>query len=171
MDVCGVPTKLKWPNDLIYESSDDPIAWRKVAGMLSEIRVDSSQSRSALVVGLGINVNLSSRQLARIAPNAGSLSEIAGTSVSRVKLLDALLRGVETGYDRLCAGEDPYRAWRDHLAWLGREVEVVRGDVRVRGVAQDVDPAGDLIVRTVRGEAVRFSAGDVSLRPTWNADG
>ncbi len=163
--VCGVPTKLKWPNDLIYEPDDSPVGWLKLAGMLSEVHLSASGQPAALVVGLGINVSIGADELSMIAPNAGSLSALAGVLISRVALLDALLDDIEARYDALRSGLDPMSEWRERLAWLGSSVEVVRNATRIAGIAEDVDRDGNLVIRTDAGDRISVSAGDVSLRP------
>ncbi|MBN1248554.1 MAG: biotin--[acetyl-CoA-carboxylase] ligase [Anaerolineae bacterium] len=162
--VCGLRTKLKWPNDLIYESGDPGSGWVKLAGMLSEIWTSPAGDTGALVVGLGINVNMAARRLAEVSAHAGSLSALVGTSVSRVALLEALLEDIEARYDTLCAGDDPLARWRDQLAWLGRSVDVLRGPTHLCGTMEGVDDDGNLLLRTEERELLALSAGDVSLR-------
>jgi BirA family biotin operon repressor/biotin-[acetyl-CoA-carboxylase] ligase len=156
--VSGVPVVLKWPNDLIVEG--DERRWRKVAGLLSEV----GGAPDFLVVGVGLNVNVPRAQLPHLAPNATSLMAETGRQVSRVALLDAFLRGVEEGYERLRAGWDPLAEWEGALAWLGREVEVHTPTGSRRGIALGVDDGGALVLRLAEGQARSFPAGDVSLR-------
>jgi len=163
--VTGVPVILKWPNDLIHEGRADSGGWRKLAGMLSEVAISDAGKPEALIVGIGLNANLGAGELATLAPNAGSLSSLAGTCVSRVALLDAFLAALDGQYAALLNGEDPASAWSAHIAWLGQSVVVSVGDEVVRGEAIGVDGEGALLVLDSAGEQRRFLAGDVSLRP------
>ena len=91
--VAGIEVQLKWPNDLIVAREDG--AWRKIAGMLSEIG-GAAQQPDLLVVGLGLNVNVPSAALAKLAPNAGSLRAEIGHPVDRVAILDDFLKRLES---------------------------------------------------------------------------
>jgi len=119
----------------------------------------------ALVVGLGVNVNVAAGDLPALAPNAGSLSALTGAEVSRVDLLDTFLGEIESGYGDLLCGVDPVPAWREHLAWLGRPVVVHGADGIMQGIAEEIDAEGALVLRLPDGGTRRFLAGDVSLRP------
>lgn len=163
--VTGAAVRLKWPNDLIHESSGSSHGWTKLAGMLGEVAMSDAGNPEALVVGLGVNVNIASADLPRLAPNAGSLSSLVGAEISRRDLLDALLDEIESRYADLLNGVDPLPVWRRHLAWLGQSV-VVRGmEGEVHGVAEGIDADGALVLRLSNGQTRRFLAGDVSLRP------
>jgi BirA family biotin operon repressor/biotin-[acetyl-CoA-carboxylase] ligase len=172
--VCGLKTSLKWPNDLIFEPPEMSARWLKLAGMLSEVApgeagappaAGGARGADALVVGMGLNVNIPMARLAALAPNAGSLSALTGKHVSRLALLDALLCDIERRYDALLGGEDPWGGWRAQLAWLGCPVVVTYGAHVVPGTMAGVDEAGNLQLRTPGGAIRTFSAGDVSLRP------
>ncbi|MFP4345663.1 MAG: biotin--[acetyl-CoA-carboxylase] ligase [Anaerolineales bacterium] len=151
---------LKWPNDLIVEPDG---TWRKVAGMLSEIVLDDG-APAALVVGIGLNVNVPQEALSSLGPNAGSLSVEAGRSVDRLPILERFLSGAERMVKQLRGGWDPLPAWRARLAWQGERVAVRTPTVTLCGVMDDVDEDGALLLRTDDGALQRFSVGDVSLR-------
>lgn len=163
-DATGLDLKLKWPNDLIADAAGCDAGWVKLAGMLGEVVIDAHGEPEALVVGIGINVNVPATRLAEVAPNAGSLAGLLDRQLDRVALLDDLLVAVEREYDALVAGCDPLRRWRGCLAWLGRSVTVVRGKTRLAGVAEDVDRDGSLLLRARDGVLHTLGAGDVSLR-------
>ncbi len=160
--IAGVEVQLKWPNDLIIAREDG--AWRKIAGMLSEIG-GAAQHPTLLVVGLGLNVNVPSAALANLAPNAGSLRAEIGHSVDRVAILDDFLARLEAAYARWESGWEPLRAWEARLAWIGQTVSVHAPDAVHTGVALGVDDEGALLLRRLDGSRRAFSAGDVSLRP------
>jgi BirA family transcriptional regulator, biotin operon repressor / biotin---[acetyl-CoA-carboxylase] ligase len=162
--VCGLETRLKWPNDLIFEPPAQPEQWLKLGGMLSEVALGENGRDAALVVGMGLNVNIPPAQLGALAPNAGSLSALTDKQVSRVALLDALLNEIECRYEALLRGVDPVGAWQAQLAWQGRPVAVNCGTTVVQGILVGVDDQGCLNVRVAGGTVRTFSAGDVSLR-------
>jgi BirA family biotin operon repressor/biotin-[acetyl-CoA-carboxylase] ligase len=156
--VAGLPVSLKWPNDLIVKSQN----WRKLAGILTETGVIGERV-SFVVVGIGINVNVTPRELPTLAPDATSILAETGREVDRVRLLAVLLAGVEDRYTQLEAGESPHAEWTARLATLGERVEVITSEGTIAGVAESVDRRGALLLRTPDGELHRLIAGDVTL--------
>lgn len=86
--VTGLEPTIKHPNDVL-------VGGRKVAGILAEAR------DGRVVLGIGINVNVSADQLpAGTETPAGSLSQAAGREFSRAELLAELLLQLEERYDQ-----------------------------------------------------------------------
>jgi BirA family biotin operon repressor/biotin-[acetyl-CoA-carboxylase] ligase len=83
----GLQPEVRFPNDLL-------IRGRKVAGILAEARDDR------VVLGIGINVNLSEDELPTdVDTPATSLSIEAGGRIDRAQLLVTLLEQLEVRYD------------------------------------------------------------------------
>jgi len=160
----SVEPKLKWPNDLVVLVPSLPGGWGKLAGMLGEVVVGCESEPEAMVVGIGLNVNVPPTLLADLAPNATSLMALLGHPVDRAALLDGILQDIERGYEAFHRGTDPWPRWRESIAWLGQPVIVHTADHELVGTAVDVDPSGALLLRSSGGEVVRLLAGDVSLR-------
>jgi len=73
---CGVPARLKWPNDVLVPDGGDPDApYRKVCGILAEA------APPVVVVGVGINVSQSEAELP--VPTATSLLLAGGATLDR----------------------------------------------------------------------------------------
>jgi len=90
--VTGLEPTIKHPNDVLVDG-------RKVAGILAEAR------NGRVVLGIGINVNVSADQLpADTEAPAGSLSQAAGREFSRADLLAELLLRLEQRYDEWVSG-------------------------------------------------------------------
>lgn len=150
-----VVCRLKWPNDVVWEASED--GSRKIAGILAEVINTGSSPRS--VVGFGINVNQSSFP-PPIDAVAASIRQVKGSAISRLELLRdviSAMRGLSAlGPAELC---DRYRL---HSSTIGRTVNVAVSDRQIRAVALDIDAQGGLILDS--GETVR--AADVThVRP------
>ena len=154
--ITGLEVRVKWPNDL-------QISGCKVGGMLCEAGL-SGQRLAFVVVGLGINVNLSPANLGQLLTPATSLSHELGHEVERLPLLCALLEDLEIAYLRLSSGWLPHEVWRNHLATLGQQVQVGVPDQVITGLAEDVDADGALLVRQSDGSLATILAGDVTLR-------
>jgi BirA family biotin operon repressor/biotin-[acetyl-CoA-carboxylase] ligase len=130
----GGAVTLKWPNDVLVGET-------KLAGILAE-----GVAGAPPLVVLGVGVNVSQREAdwpADLAGRARSLLEL-GVSVDRATLLGALLERVDRWYGVLAdAGFAPVRAaWRRRGA-LGGRIRLADGE----GTAEDLGPAGELLVR------------------------
>ena len=145
----GFRAGLKWPNDLMADS-------RKLAGILAEACVQPEGAAPALVLGVGLNLRRAVHPPA-LAGVATSLEEELGRDVNRGLVLAECLAALAARWVDLLEGRDDavLDAWRAR-AVLGRPVEWDAG----RGVAEDVDGGGALIVRTERGR-LRITSGEV----------
>lgn len=146
--VAQVSVGVKWPNDVLAKTGDG--AWRKIAGVLSEMLPDGS-----VIVGIGINTTATSAELP--TDEATSLAMLAGAQHET----GAAALGSETAasFDPdavLAAILTELFALLDELA--DRHVDEVRGAVitdlitlstRVRAIL----PGGEV----VEGTAVRLS--------------
>ena len=152
----GMKPQLKWPNDIL-------IADRKVAGVLTEALFHQGRI-DFVVVGVGINVNTELEAFpGDVRDMATSLRVSGGRPVSRLLLLQRLLRRQEQWYELFSAGalEKIIERWRQLDTTVGRVVEVILPQRRFVGVAEAVDDDGALLVRDKKGERVRVLAGDV----------
>lgn len=147
----GAPrARVKWPNDVRVDG-------RKVAGVLVEgaLRGDAL---AWLLVGIGVNVRGDDAPEA-VRDLATTLRRVAGRDLSRVTVLDALVRALEARYEALFArGFGAARGeLRARCDTLGARVTV--GDVT--GVADDIADDGALVVLTDDGRRVDVRVGDV----------
>jgi BirA family biotin operon repressor/biotin-[acetyl-CoA-carboxylase] ligase len=153
----GVDAGIKWPNDLLASG-------RKIAGILTELAAEPDRVQW-VVVGVGVNVNARREDFPEaLREEATSILLERGQPAPRALFAAACLTSLEEWIDRHEEGGfGPIRdAWRERNVTLGREV-VVRTDGReVAGVAEDLDEAGALLVRT-RAGIERIVAGDVAL--------
>lgn len=154
--VAGLKTQIKWPNDVLIEG-------RKVCGILIENNVVGEKVHYS-VIGIGINVNVSTATFPEIQTIATSLSEELSREVSRLNVLRSLLVEAEKLYLGLSNSTPVYHQWRDRLMTLGKEVRVKVGEETHEGVAESVGPDGSLWLRRSDGSLTKIIAGDVTLR-------
>jgi BirA family biotin operon repressor/biotin-[acetyl-CoA-carboxylase] ligase len=161
-----VDAVLKWPNDLL-------VVDRKCAGILAEAVPDvapggvpGAATRTAVVLGIGLNVTLSEAELPR--PDATSLLLAGAAHTDRDTLLRGLLRELADWYRRWSAadGDPEDSGLRDgyqlHCATLGRQVTVaLPGGDTLTGTASDVDGDGRLVVVGADGYPTAVAAGDI----------
>lgn len=174
---CKVVASIKWPNDILIGS-------RKVAGILIETSHDQ-MGRMIAIVGIGVNVNGQSDQLANHLTGSASASQRPGATattlqtacghvVSRETLIAHLLHHLEHLYLELQReAEDPVamvsqttsrlirEQWRSQLSTLGRYIEVRQGNTLLSGVAEDVNDTGELLLRCHSGNRVSITWGDI----------
>ena len=146
---------LKWPNDVL-------ISRKKVAGILLETALQGDRLSYA-VLGLGMNVSFAPSPLEVDFP-ATSLQAEAGAEVNRLRLLRAIIAGLEARYASVME-EELYRDWRTRLTLMNEPILVRTASGEHRGRAENVIPDGTLILRLDSGESLRLFAGDVHLRP------
>lgn len=155
--VTGVSAKIKWPNDLY-------VGGQKVAGILTEAVAEDGKI-VAVVVGIGINVNLTEAQIPeQLVGQMTSLRIAAGATHDRLALLTALRAEVVTLVgDVVDHGLDIIiRELQDHDMLYGERVTFLGSSGEaLEGRACGVDGAGRLVVE-VAGVEHRLSAGEVN---------
>jgi BirA family biotin operon repressor/biotin-[acetyl-CoA-carboxylase] ligase len=155
--IAGVEAGIKWPNDLLASG-------KKIAGILTELAAEPDRVQW-VVVGVGVNVNMRPDDFpAELREQATSIQIERGQAAPRALFAAACFTALEEWIDvHAEQGFGAIRdAWRGRNVTLGREV-VVKTDGRdVRGVAEDMDETGALIV-TGPGGSERILAGDVLL--------
>ena len=160
-EMAGVNVELKWPNDLVLDN-------RKLGGILVELRPDSGQ-RCFVVIGVGLNVTIDSRELSRISDwPAGAIdlsSMMGGRPPSRnilaARFIEALWQLLRRYPDR---GFSSYRSEYAEADFLrGRSISIEGANRSMSGLAAGVDNAGMLLVDR-GGEIERVTAGEVSVR-------
>ena len=151
---------LKWPNDIYC-------GVRKISGMLCEVKTGKGNSIDGVVIGIGINVNMSKENLSLIDQPATSLF-VESSHLYNVKDIAKKLAISLNKFYTLSHSEanELYSCWKAENFLLGKEVEVIsENDVTTLGVITDIGVSGELIM-DVAGEKRIFMSGDVSIRKT-----
>ncbi len=145
----GLEAVIKWPNDVLVNG-------KKICGILTEMSAETD-AVNFIVLGIGVNVNNDPP-----LETATSIKAELGQSVARVKFVQSLLETLEEDYLTFKAeGFTPILwSWRRFSDTLGRAVEVTYQDEIVRGMAQDVDEDGSLLVKTEDGSIRKIVSGD-----------
>jgi BirA family biotin operon repressor/biotin-[acetyl-CoA-carboxylase] ligase len=145
---------LRWPNDVLLHS-------RKCAGILTQL--ESSTPSSAIIAGIGINVNHSSFPL-ELNGIATSLRMAGGAVYSRERLLGELLTSVDTYCDLLeTEGRGPIIETfaRASSFVSGRRVSVDQDGTELRGTTAGLNDSGFLMLRCDDGTHSVIVAGGV----------
>lgn len=162
-----LPVQNKWPNDLLHEG-------RKVAGMLTEARMDTDTLRE-LSFGLGLNINSRPQQwpqqVAAVATSLRQVNHDTALPINRLcaRLIAALLQAYET-----FVSEDidkPLDAlWHRYSAIHGKRVTLEGGGITQSGVVTGLNETGSLLLRHDDGSVKAYAAGDVSLSGVYKRD-
>jgi BirA family biotin operon repressor/biotin-[acetyl-CoA-carboxylase] ligase len=157
----GLKLGLKWPNDL--QSPDG----RKVAGMLTEARLDADSVRE-LVFGVGLNLTGASKDFpADLRATAGSLEAALGSPLDLNREAAGVIAALFRAWEQFEEGtwsRSFRKLWSHHDVLAGKSVRVgLRGDP-IAGVVDGIDDEGSLILRTGGGRRAIVSSGEVTLR-------
>lgn len=142
-----VTTQVKWPNDIVTTEG------LKLGGLLSVAR------DNAVIVGIGVNVSLTSDELP--TPTSTSLA-LLGHSISREELIARIV----VNFSRIIDQPEWMSKYHAVSATLGQHVRLHRsGQPAVDGTVVWFGDDGSIQLETVNGKAT-FSIGDVEhLRP------
>lgn len=156
----GVETSIKWPNDIILND-------KKLCGILTEMSCEMMQI-NYMVVGIGINVNLSLRDIpVDIRDKATSLKIECGKDFNRKELVARILNNFEYFYDLLISKGDISEAidtCREKSILIGKKVRVIERDNEFEREAVGLTDKGELVVEDDNGKTSVLISGEVSVR-------
>jgi BirA family transcriptional regulator, biotin operon repressor / biotin---[acetyl-CoA-carboxylase] ligase len=154
-ELTAVDLWVKWPNDLF-------VGDKKVGGILTEARTGEA-GLEAVVVGVGINVNITTDEVpAELADIMTSLQIEAGRPFDRLRLLPAVRQAIIDDTARYAAQGYPgiLEELRGYDRSIGRTVSIQRGGDWVEGVARGISDDGGLKVE-IDGRVEVVQAGEV----------
>ncbi|HEX7347011.1 MAG TPA: biotin--[acetyl-CoA-carboxylase] ligase [Candidatus Limnocylindrales bacterium] len=140
---------LKWPNDLVLQTTDDV---RKLAGVLGETDGLGTDDPRA-VIGIGVNGDWAPGEFpVELAGSMTSLRELAGRSIDHGELLDAFLERLDAAVAGLREGQFDALGWSARQVTTDRDIDLMRPDgsrTTVRATGVDTD-TGALLVGDTR---------------------
>ena len=147
----------KWPNDVLLEG-------RKVSGILLESDGGVDGHLAWLVLGIGVNVASSPRNLSFEATDLAA----CGADVSAADVLSAVSEAFLTALQRWqTEGFGPIRErWLSRAANLGEMIEVHLPAETIQGRFEGLDDSGALLLGGADQSVRRISAGDVYFPAT-----
>ncbi len=152
-----IPVALKWPNDLMING-------KKASGILLESAADGDGRLAWVIVGVGVNVELSPRELSEVT----SLHE-EGAKISVEALLSTFLERLFWHTEQWRThGFEPIREhWLSFALPAGTDMRVRLPDSEVFGRFSGIDERGSLLLET-DGGSQRIDMGDVFPLPPVN---
>ncbi len=165
----GVEARIKWPNDLLVDG-------RKICGILAESsvgnvpvaakKVGTGEGRRVdfVVLGVGLNANLEPQDLGVPDSEATTLRSELGHDVDLISLLRSLLSHLDFELGRIEDFGAILDDWRALDCTLGERVRVRRFGETLEGVALDLGPEGELLLKTNDGVVELFEGEVEQLR-------
>lgn len=153
---------LKWPNDILVQ--DDGV-YKKLAGILIELQGDMD-GQSAAIIGVGINLNLSKKQIAKIDQPAISIKQCTDDLIDPNAILAIMIRDLtEVLATFEASGFTSLRdEWASYDAFQDKVINITSGDGNtIQGRSQGVNDAGSLEVVTDNGLKV-YASGEITIR-------
>ncbi len=147
---------LKWPNDVL-------LADEKIAGMLLENLGMAGDTRSAVVIGTGINLANYPEDL----PQPAICLEAYGLTITPAQALEVLAVTTDEWLKRWNEGASfpsIRRAWLDRAGPVGRKLVVQLGNEKIEGTYAGLDLEGALQLKTEY-DTRTVTAGDVFFAP------
>lgn len=144
----GINAEIKWPNDILVNH-------QKLVGMLSESNISSNRV-NYVNIGIGINVNNTPPET---TPEATSIKHLIGKPVPLPPLLSEFLDEFETGVKNM-DNIDIIPEWKRYGIPFSRRVTVVTTGEKFKGIAEDIDAEGALLLRLTDGSLKRVIYGD-----------
>jgi BirA family biotin operon repressor/biotin-[acetyl-CoA-carboxylase] ligase len=148
---------IKWPNDVFLEG-------KKLAGILTEF-TSRAEKLEFVVVGIGLNVNLTAAQLAKLPAPAASLKAATGKAWDRAVLLARILAEADRLYQSAAPGSLPDMSaeYAARSLLSGRKISVRDGEAVRSGIARGIDESGALLLEESPGRISVIRHGDVSV--------
>lgn len=153
-DVADVEARIKWPNDVL-------IGGKKISGILTELNAEVDRVKF-IVLGIGINVNTTARQLLGVAT---SLKAETSKNFSRVDVARKVLESLDKWYVlfKQQAFISILNRWQELSMTLGQEITLTDMGGEVKGQAIGLADDGGLFIRQVNGDIVKRMSGDVKV--------
>ena len=154
---------LKWPNDVWLDG-------RKAGGIIAEAVTDALRGLVCVLIGIGINLNLASKDIpSELRDKATSVLIKTGREVDRVQFTAKLFnmldrRFSEAEFGGFAAVRPLYERY---FALRGRRVTVIDASSTTSGMVRGIDADGALMLETEDGPT-RVLTGDVSLEGAYD---
>jgi BirA family biotin operon repressor/biotin-[acetyl-CoA-carboxylase] ligase len=165
----GVEASIKWPNDLLVDG-------RKICGILAESSIESVPVAAKkvgpgaehpvdfVILGVGLNANVDPQDLGVPDREVATLRSELGHDVDLLELLESLLSHLEAELERIEDFGAILDDWRSLNCTLGNRVRVRRFGEVLEGIALDLGPEGELLLKTTDGVVELFEGEIEQLR-------
>lgn len=150
------PLLVKWPNDVIYDN-------KKISGNLNEVQAEAN-GMCAVIVGIGINVNMEQDAEQSIAQPWTSLRNIIGKYVDRNELGVLLINNLFNYLENFEQHGLSYfiNEWNKADKLFNQQITLKHDNNKIGGIAKGINQHGHLLIE-VDGVVKSFSSGDTTI--------
>jgi BirA family biotin operon repressor/biotin-[acetyl-CoA-carboxylase] ligase len=152
----GVNPEIKWPNDVLIDN-------KKIAGILIQ---GSSRGNilESLVLGVGINLNLSKQDLISIDQPATSLNLLLEKPVNRDSFIEALLDEFFRNYDIFISSGFSFinNDYVKRFNYIGKEVFINISGIQEKVFIKELKNNGSLVVIMNQGNEKIIHTGEIT---------
>ncbi len=152
-------TFIKWPNDVV-------LAEKKICGILTELHMNPDNTIGNVVIGVGINVNMTDFPDS-IKDIATSILSITGKKVDRSLVVACVMKHFEDNYEKYNETYDLSllkEQYESRLISKGRDVRILDPKGEFEAVSEGITDMGALIVTDRDGNRHEINAGEVTVR-------
>jgi BirA family biotin operon repressor/biotin-[acetyl-CoA-carboxylase] ligase len=153
------PTYIKWPNDVV-------LADKKICGILTELHMNPDNTINNVVIGVGINVNMTDFP-ETIKDVATSIFAETGLKVDRSLVVAKVMERFEENYEKYNRTFDLSllkEQYEKRLISRGRDVRILDPKGEFEAISEGITDMGALIVTDRDGKRHEINAGEVTVR-------
>jgi len=147
--------KVKWPNDIMANS-------QKIAGIL--IEAEQKNKNQYAIIGIGLNVNMTTATTADINQPWTSMSLLSHTKHNRNLLAARLINNLNTYINNFNNNGLTYfsNEWLQHDYLIGSNITLTNGSKATTGTSNGINDRGHLVITSSDDKQHVFATGSIS---------
>lgn len=149
---------IKWPNDIFCGE-------KKIAGILNEVKSSSKNRFEGIVLGLGINVNMTVEDTVTVDQPCTSIAIEGGKNLNIKNFSEKVCRILKRLYSTSLKNgiEKIYNEWKKSNRLIGKKISLISENGRkVSGTVEDLSFDGRILLGT-EGNTESFHSGDIEI--------
>ena len=151
---------IKWPNDIYCDT-------KKIAGVLCETSIGQNNKINGVIIGIGININMTIQELKTIDKPATSILVETKSQTEVESVSNILLSYLNKLYDSISSQgiNSIFESWKKENALIGNNVEILLDNNNILNAkVLDLEKSGKLIVVDEDANLHKIYSGDVSIK-------
>lgn len=151
-----IDARIKWPNDVRINKA-------KIAGILCESTI--KKGKTALALGIGVNLNMSEEELSQINQKACSLNILTGQKIDKNEFANILCSEFFKNYDEFLQNGFPSikKRYEKYAEFLNKTILLSNGKEKEELKTLKLTDTGSLIVLDKNGFEKEILSGDIEL--------